>query len=154
MACKNICKLCPNLIISQSVTFTGGNLIINIPAGSYEDEEKVCIVVAQSIPSTATINAPVYVTIGTGTVLYPLNKCDCTQATACSIKSRTRYATRVETTPTSGTFRLLGKVCNCQNNNLRAINGTAPTTTVTEAVTESESATKTTESEVYSYGKN
>lgn len=135
MACKNICKLCPNLIISQAVTFTGGNLIINIPAGSYEDEEKVCIVIAQSIPSAATINAPVYVTIGTGSILYPLNKCDCTQAVACNVKSRTRYATRVETTPTGGTFKLLGNVCNCQNNNLRAINGTAPATTATTITT-------------------
>ena len=127
MACRNNCKLCRNLVISNSVTFTGGNLIINIPAGSYRDCEKVCIVVAQTIPATATINAPVFITIGTGTVLYPLDKCDCTQAVACNIHSRTRYATRVETTPTGGTFKLLGGVCcNCQNNNLRSINGTVP----------------------------
>ena len=126
MACRNNCKLCRNLVISNSVTFTGGNLIINIPAGSYRDCEKVCIVVAQTIPATATINAPVFITIGTGTVLYPLNRCDCTQAVACNIHTRTKYSTRVETTPTGGTFKLLGCVCNCQNNNLRSINGTVP----------------------------
>lgn len=129
MSCRNNCKLCRNLVISNSVTFTGGNLIINIPAGSYRDCERICIVVAQTIPATATINAPVFVTIGTGTQLYPLNRCDCSQAVACDIHTRTRYATRVVTTPTGGSFRLLGKTCCCSDNDLRAINGTAPVTT-------------------------
>ena len=90
MSCKPVCKLCPNLVISQAVTFTGGNLEINLPAGSYNDCEKYCIVVAQAIPDTATINAPVYITIGTGTTLYPLTKRNCAQVTACGIRTRTR----------------------------------------------------------------
>ena len=127
MACKNVCKLCRNLVISESVTFTAPNLIINIPAGSYADCDKVCIVVAQTIPAATTITAPVFITIGDGTELYPLNKCDCSQVTACGIRTRTRYATRVVTTPTGGSFRLLGKTCCTPNNNLAAIDGTAPT---------------------------
>jgi hypothetical protein len=127
MSCNNVCRLCPNLVISSSVTFTAGTgLIINIPAGSYTDNCKYCIVVAQAIPAATTITAPVFITIGDGTELYPLNKCDCTQATACSIRTRTRYATRVETSATTGVFRLLGKVCCAPNNNLTAIDGTAP----------------------------
>ena len=134
--CKPVCKLCNRLVISQSVTFSGGTLIINIPAGSYNDGEKYCIVVAQSIPSAATIGAPVVVTIGTGTTLYPLNKCNCAQATACNIRSRTRYAVCVSTTPTGGSFRMLGNVCCAPSSNLRAINGTTPVTD-TSAETES-----------------
>ena len=126
MACRNVCKLCKNLVISESVTFTAPNLIINIPAGSYADCDKVCIVVAQAIPAATTITAPVFVTIGDGTVLYPLNNCDCSQVTACGIRTRTRYATRVATTPTGGTFKLLGKASCAPNNNLAAIDGTAP----------------------------
>lgn len=133
MSCKTSCKLCKNLIISQSVTFTGGNLVISLPAGSYNDGCKYCIVVAQTIPATTTINAPVFITIGTGTQLYPLNKCDCTQATACSIRTRTRYSTCVETTPTSGVFKLMGRICCAPTNNLRGINGTAPVTPATPA---------------------
>lgn len=60
MACKNTCKLCDRLIISQSITFTGGNLVINLPAGSYNNNCKYCIVLAQAIPTTTTIGAPVY----------------------------------------------------------------------------------------------
>ena len=127
MDCKNVCRLCDNLVISQSVTFTGGNLIVNIPAGSYANNRKICIVIAQAIPTATTINAPVYVTIGTGTVLYPLVKKNCRQVTACGLRTRTRYSTCVETTPTGGLFKMLGQPCCSPNNNLTSINGTAPT---------------------------
>ena len=70
MACKPVCKLCDHLIISQAVTFAGGNLIINLPAGAYNNGEKYCIVVAQAIPATTTINAPVGIAIGAGTQQY------------------------------------------------------------------------------------
>lgn len=133
--CKPVCRLCDNLVISQNVTFTGGNLIINLPAGSYGDNCKFCIVVAQAIPAATTINAPVFVTIGTGTQQYPLMRKNCRQATACNIHTRAKYCTCVETTPTGGLFRLLGNVCCCQNNSLRSINGTAPVTTAQASTT-------------------
>lgn len=126
MSCKPVCRLCRRIRISQSVTFTGGNLVINLPAGSYNNCEEYCIVVAQSIPAATTINAPVFITIGTGTQLYPLTRCDCAQVTACGIRTRTRYAVRVSTTATSGSFKLLGRTCCAPNNSLAAINGTAP----------------------------
>lgn len=124
MSCKPVCRLCDRLVISQAVTFVGGNLVINLPAGAYNDGCKYCIVVAQAIPDATTINAPVFITIGTGTVLYPLNKCNCAQATACSIRTRTRYATVVSTSGTTGAFKLLGRVCCAPNNTLTAIDGT------------------------------
>ena len=69
MACKNVCKLCDKLIISTAVTFTAGTgLIITIPEGSYNDGEKYCIVIAQTIPAETTISAPVFIQIGTGSV--------------------------------------------------------------------------------------
>lgn len=106
MACKTSCKLCPHLVISQAVTFANDTLTINIPAGAYQNGEKYCIVVAQSIPDTTTINAPVVITIGAGTTAYPLTDCNCAQATAESIHTRTRYATRVATSATgTGTFK-------------------------------------------------
>lgn len=134
MACKTICRLCNKLVISQSVTFTAGTgLIINIPAGSYADGQKVCLVIAQRIPAETTITAPAFITIGTGTQLYPLNRCDCTQATACNLRTRTRYSTRVATSSTGGTFKLLGRPCCSPDNSLTAINGTAQTTNNAQA---------------------
>lgn len=127
MACKNVCKLCDRLILSQEVTFTAGTgLIINIPAGSYSDCEKYCIVVAQTIPDATTITSPVFITIGTGTELYPLNQCDGTQVTANQVRTRTKYSTRVSTNAVGGSFNLLCKLCGNLENGLTAIDGTAP----------------------------
>ena len=121
-----ICRLCDRLVISQAVTFADGTLTINIPAGSYANGGKYCLVIAQAIPDATTINAPVVITIGTGTEEYPLTKRNCAQATACSIRTRTRYSTIVSTNATGGAFRLLGTPCCAPNNALSAIDGTAP----------------------------
>ncbi|WP_295749546.1 hypothetical protein [uncultured Oscillibacter sp.] len=126
MACKTSCKLCDRLVISQAVTFAGGNVVVNLPAGSYRNGCKYCIVIAQAIPAAATINAPVVVTIGTGTEQYPLTNRCCAQVTACGIRTRTRYSAVVSTSATGGAFRLLGKTCPCPDNSLASIDGTAP----------------------------
>ena len=118
--------MCDRLIISTAVTFADGTLTINIPAGSYQDGYKYCIVVAQAIPAATTITAPVVITIGTGTEEYPLNNQCCAQLTAAALRTRTRYAVRVSTTPTGGSFNLIGKACCTPDNNLTAIDGTAP----------------------------
>lgn len=127
MACKNVCRLCDRFIISTAVAFTGGNLVVTIPAGSYNNGDKYCIVIAQAIPDTTTINAPVFIQIGTGTVLYPLTKSNCAQVTACGVRTRTKYSTVVSTSATGGSFRLLGKPACAPSNNLTAIDGTTPT---------------------------
>lgn len=126
MACKNVCRLCDRLIISQAVTFADGTLTINIPAGSYRRGCKYCIVVAQSIPDATTITAPVEITIGDGTETYPLLGRCCEQILACGIRTRTKYSTIVVTDATGGSFRLLGRACCSPNNALPSIDGTAP----------------------------
>ena len=126
MYCNNTCRLCRNFIISEEVTFDGTNLIINLPAGSYGNGCRYCIVVAQTIPAETTIVAPVFITIGDGTELYPLTNQCCAQLTACAIRTRTKYATVVATDATGGTFKLLGKAACAPNYNLAAIDGTAP----------------------------
>lgn len=129
MSCKNVCSLCPNLVISTSVTFTSGSVVINIPAGDYQNGCKYCIVIAQSIPTTATVGSPVVITIGSGTVQYPLTDRCCRQVTVCGIRTRTRYSVCVNTTATGGTFKMLGNPCCAPNNQLTSINGTAPAVT-------------------------
>lgn len=126
MACKNVCRLCDRLVISEAVTFAGGTLTINIPAGSYNRGEKYCIVVAQTIPEATTITAPVVITIGDGTVTYPLVDRCCAQVTACALRTRTKYSTVVSTDATGGTFKLLGKASCAPTNALASIDGTAP----------------------------
>lgn len=128
MACKNVCRLCPNLVISTAVTFNAGTntLNITIPNNGYRNNQKVCIVVAQTIPTATTRTALVNIVVGAGT--FPLVKCNCVQASACEINSRTKYCTKVVTNTVSGSFRLLSKIYPCSLNNL----STLPITTTTE----------------------
>lgn len=128
MSCKTVCRLCDRLVLSQTVTFADGTLTINLPAGSYANGEKYCIVIAQAIPEAITITAPVVITIGTGTEEYPLTNRCCAQVTAASLRTRTRYSTVVSTSATGGTFKMLGKGACAPVNNLTAIDGTAPVT--------------------------
>lgn len=120
--CGNACGLCPRLIISDAVTFAGGNLVIDLPAAAYNRNSKYCIVVDQTIPTETTIDAPVFITIGgDAATLYPLTQCDCAQVTACGIKTRTCYSVSVETTATGGSFRVLGRLCGGRNNELLSL---------------------------------
>ena len=128
MACKNVCRLCDHLAISTAVAFTDGNLVVTLPADSFRNGEKVCIVIAQTIPADTTITAPVVIQIGEGTEQYPLTTRCCAQVSACGIRPRTRYATRVVTSATGATFRMLGNPSCSPNYNLQSINGTAPAT--------------------------
>lgn len=129
MSCKNSCRLCTRFIISTAVTWDGTNIVITIPAGSYLNNCKYCLVVAQSLPSAATINSGVVIQIGTGTQTYPLVKCNCRPFLAKDLSTRTRYSTIVETTPTSAVFRFIGKQCPIQDSNLVSVDGTVPAAT-------------------------
>lgn len=105
------CKLCNRFILSQSITFDGTSLVVNLPANSYQNCHKYCIVLAQAIPTTTTINAPVVFTIGTGTTQYPFLNCDCTPIRACQVSTRKIYPTRVNTGVSTGVFKYVGKCC-------------------------------------------
>lgn len=112
---NNKCKLCRNLVISTAVTVITvdgtDTLVIDIPAGFYADCSKVCLVVAQTIPAAATITMPVAISIGgVTTTVYPILNCDCTQVTACAIRTRTKYALRINTSADSAVFKTLYKL--------------------------------------------
>lgn len=129
MSCKNVCRLCKRLVISQAVTYADGVLTVNLPDGSYADGEKYCIVIAQSIPATAIIGAPVVFTIGAGTTTFPLvNRC-CAQVTACGIRTRTRYSTVVSTSATGANFRMLGTPCCAPDYSLASVSAATGGTT-------------------------
>lgn len=142
MSCNNVCKLCNNLIISEAVAFdpTTNSLDITIPNSCYRNCQKVCIVVAQTIPASTTINALVNIVIN-GT-RFPLQRCNCTQATACEIRTRTKYSTRVVTNTINGSFRLLGKTFACCPESLSTL--PVPDVVATPTVLTSRTITKNT----------
>lgn len=123
---NNKCQLCRNLVISTAVTVVTvdgtDTLVIDIPAGFYPDCRKICLIIAQTIPTTATISMPVAISIGGDTTtVYPIVSCDCAQITACAIRTRKKYPLRISTTPTSAVFKSLGGLSCSPNNNLAVI---------------------------------
>ena len=134
MNCKTSCRLCDKLVISQSVTVVTvagvDTVVIDLPARAYNDGCKYCVIIAQAIPTTATIGSPVAFSIGGDTTtVYPFVKCDCSQVTVCGIRTRTRYATVVSTNAIGGVFKSLGGLSCYPANNLTSL--PAPATTGT-----------------------
>lgn len=132
------CRLCRNIVISTSVTVVTvdgtDTLVIDIPAGFYPDCRRVCLVVAQTIPTTATISMPVAISIGGDTTtVYPIVNCDCSQVTACAIRTRTKYGLRISTSATSAVFKSL-KQLNCYPTDTLAVIPAPATATTAPAV--------------------
>lgn len=121
MSCNTRCNICERIVFSNSITVAGGTLVINIANGSYADCQKFCLILIQNIPDAATINMPVGITIGTDTTVYPMVRCDCTQVTACALRTRTRYPMKVATTATSAVFKVLRNLSCAPDNRLAAV---------------------------------
>lgn len=112
--CVQNCRLCNKFILSQSIVFnsTVNQLIVDLPAGSYGNCQKYCIVLAQSIPTDTTLNAQVVFTIGgDATVGYPFLNKDCTPIYASQVRTRRLYPTRVNTAVNTGVFKYIGNNC-------------------------------------------
>lgn len=152
------CRLCRNIVISTAVTVLTidgvDTLVIDIPAGFYPDCRRVCLIVAQTIPATTPITAPVAISIGGDTsTVYPIVNCDCTQVTACAIRTRTKYGLRISTSATSAVFKTLKRLQCYPTDTLAAIpspTATAATLLSTRAVASTKATTKTTTKEAQS----
>ena len=141
------CRLCPNLVISDAVTVITvdgtDTLVIDIPTGFYPDCRRVCLVVAQTIPTTATISMPVAISIGGDTTtVYPIVNCDCSQVTACAIRTRTKYGLCISTSATSAVFKSLKRLTCYPTDTLAAI--PAPTTAAASVLALRSTTAKTT----------
>lgn len=141
------CRLCPNLVISDAVTVITvdgtDTLVIDIPTGFYPDCRRVCLVVAQTIPTTATISMPVAISIGGDTTtVYPIVNCDCSQVTACAIRTRTKYGLCISTSATSAVFKSLKRLTCYPPDTLAAI--PAPTTAAASVLALRSTTAKTT----------
>lgn len=125
MSC-NSCNECPHKIFSSSVTVVAvegvNTLVIDVPQQSFKNCQRGCLVIIQNIPTTATIGMPVAVSIGgVTTTVYPVMTCDCSQVTACMLRTRRRYPFRVSTNVTGGVFRILKNLSCAPDNSLATI---------------------------------
>lgn len=102
MSCINNCQVCNNLVTSTGVAVSGSTLQITIPTMTINDNQKLCILIAQAIPSGAGV-LPVVIVNGTNDINL-LNKC-CKPVYADQIRSRRIYAVRVNTATPSAVVK-------------------------------------------------
>lgn len=125
MTC-NSCNECPRKIFSSSVTVVTvegtDTLVIDVPLQTFSNCQKGCLVIIQSIPTTATIGMPVAISIGgVTTTVYPVVNCNCSQVTACMLRPRRRYPFKVSTTAAGGTFKILKNLSCAPDSSLATI---------------------------------
>lgn len=123
MSCNRSCRECPRKIYVNAVAFTGGTLVLTLPADrTYTDGCQYCFVITTAIPDTVTRNAPVAAVVGTGTVQFPLlTRCG-TQVLEQQLTSRQRYPFRVSTTAAGGNLVILSCLPPVENTTLAALN--------------------------------
>ena len=85
---------------------------------------------------------------GDTTTVYPIVNCDCSQVTACAIRTRTKYGLCISTSATSAVFKSLKKL-NCYPTDTLAVIPAPATATPAPAVfatraTTAKATTKTT----------
>lgn len=106
-------RLCPRVILANEVTFAGGVLTLNIPAGTYLNHARYHLVIADTVPDETTAASTIVVTIGDDATTYPLLLCNGVQATYRSMLPRTRWVYPVVFNTDvggGGNFRLLSSV--------------------------------------------
>lgn len=125
--CNISCNECPNKVFSNSVAIQTiadvDTLVINIPSQTFNDGQRGCLVIVQSIPTAATIEMPVAITIGTGTTAYTVTDCSGVAVTVPMLRTRRRYPFKVVTNPTTGVFKILKNLSCASVNNLNTIGG-------------------------------
>lgn len=128
MECIRNCKLCNNLILSTAINYDAATdtVIVGLPANTFGNCQKYCIVLAQAIPETATINSQVVFTVGTNTTQYPFLNKNCMPVYVTQIRTRRIYPVKVSTTINEGAFKYIGNCpLPCVN---RAVSDSLPTT--------------------------
>lgn len=134
MACKN--RICRRAIFSNSITLVTvdgtDTLVIDIPAGTYENCGRYCLFVTQDIPP-ANWNVPVAISIGgVTTTVFPLVGCNCAQIIVKQLNTDMRYPVRVNTNG-GGSFRVLEGMRCCPTTAPAVLTTPAAATTPTEA---------------------
>lgn len=124
--CNNSCNECPRKVYSSGVTVVAvdgvNTLVIDVPQQSFSNCQRGCLVITQNLPAAATIVMPVAISIGgVTTTVYPVVSCDCSQVTACAIRSRRRYPFKVLTNATGAVFKILKNLSCSPDNNLATI---------------------------------
>lgn len=113
MSCMRNCQLCDRLILSTAVNYNASTnrVLVALPANAFENNEKYCIVLAQSIPTSALITAQVYFTVGSNATQYPFVNRNCVPVYATQVRTRRIYPVKINTAINAGVFKYVGNPC-------------------------------------------
>lgn len=120
-----VLRIDPRSVPVEAVTFADGTLTINIPQRTYSSGCPYFLRLNEAIPDTATVGADVVITIGTGTVEYPILDMSGVQVTAERLRSGYSYPVAVVGTGVNGAFRLLAPLRYSQCAAVFSVDGTA-----------------------------
>lgn len=102
-------------ILTTAVAVTGTNLVLTVPAMSFNNCEKYLIRIAQDIPATATNLMNVVIQIGAVATLYPIVRRCGHNVYANQVRTRRNYC--LLTAADTATFVLLNDDALCGFNN-------------------------------------
>lgn len=123
MNCFKILRIDPRSVTAAAITFAADTLTINVPQRTFNAGGVYFLRLTEPIPEAATINAPVVITIGDGTVTYPLlSKCG-GQVTAASLRSGYSYPITLVNGGTDGAFKVLDKLWCAPVNAVTSVDG-------------------------------
>lgn len=100
---------CANKFISSTaVSVSGTQVVIQIPARTFNNGENICLLIAQDIPSASSANT-VTIQIGTSGTAYPMIKTCGNNVRGDQIRRNTIYRLYVGTAP--GHFMVKNSKC-------------------------------------------
>lgn len=121
-----IMRIDPRSVTAEAITFAAGTLTINVPQRAFNSGCPYFLRLIDEIPAETTIGADVVITIGTGTVEYPLLTCSGTPLTAERLRSGYSYPITLVSGGTTGAFKLLAPVCYGKHGEAFSVDGTDP----------------------------
>lgn len=119
-----VMRIDPRSVTAETITFATDTLTINLPQRSYNSGCPYFLRILEPIPDTATIGSEVVITIGAGTVEYPLVDCNGAPVTAENLRSGYSYPVAVVSSGTSGAFRILAPLCYSKLSSAFSVDGT------------------------------
>ena len=125
------CRVCNNLVISTSVAISGTEMVITIPEATYTNNQKLCILIAQTIPASAT-PLPVVIQITGNTATIPFRTICGHNVYSDQLRTRTIYPIYAATDSQTFVYRLKERCLPCTN---YAFSDTIPPATTSASTT-------------------
>lgn len=125
------CRVCNNLVVSTSVAISGTEMVITIPQTTYTNNQKLCILIAQSIPASAT-PLPVTIQIDGSKPAIPFRTICGHNVYSDQLRTRTIYPVYAATDSQTFVYRLKERCLPCTN---YAFSDTIPPATISASAT-------------------